>query len=97
MDIGRIMRELGYRDVVPAVDAIRTTARWYAEHPLPRGGEIEQRLRDPFDYAAEDRLAAIYRESLVRMSEVRFGIDESRPHVYAHPREPGLNRDHRGR
>jgi hypothetical protein len=56
LDLGRLRRELGYRDLVPARQAIGTTARWLAEHPPERGSQEEMVLTDPFDYAAEDRL-----------------------------------------
>ena len=54
--LARAQRVLGYRDVVPAREAIGRTARWLAEHPCEPGGQEEMVLTDPFDYAAEDRL-----------------------------------------
>jgi nucleoside-diphosphate-sugar epimerase len=56
MDLAAIRADLGYDDVLPAVDAVAETARWYAENRPEPGGEIEQRLGDPFDYEAEDHL-----------------------------------------
>ncbi|MDG2112206.1 MAG: hypothetical protein P8N02_06295, partial [Actinomycetota bacterium] len=56
LDIGPTIRDLGYRDVVPAPRAWRQAVRWLVEHPLEYGGPIEKRLQDPFDYAAEDQL-----------------------------------------
>jgi nucleoside-diphosphate-sugar epimerase len=56
LDLSRLRTHLGYRDVVPARDAIARTARWLAEHPCERGGQEEMVLTDPFDYAAEDAL-----------------------------------------
>ena len=55
LDLGKIQRELGYRDVVPAREALALTARWLAAHPPAPGGQEETVLQDPFDYAAEDR------------------------------------------
>ena len=56
-----IRHDLGYRDVVPAVEALGLTARYLAANPVPRGSETEMRLQDPFDYYAEDRLIESYR------------------------------------
>ena len=57
------MRDLGYSDVLAPVDAWRAAARWLAENPLARGSALEQRLGDPFDYDAEDRLVAAWRDT----------------------------------
>lgn len=62
LDTGPTARDLGYRDVLAPIDAWRVAARWLAENPLERGGALEQRLGDPFDYDAEDRLVAAWRD-----------------------------------
>jgi len=63
LDLTRVRSVLGYRDVVPAREAIARTARWLAEHP-PAPGEIEEQvLTDPFDYAAEDQLIDAWRSA----------------------------------
>jgi hypothetical protein len=97
MDLFKLKTELGYHDPVPVIEAIRRTVRWYLEHRPEPGGEIERRLQDPFDYAAEDQLVALHREYLGRMSSVRFARTEPIPHPYPHPKIPGQPRDHRGR
>ena len=56
LDLTRVRTILGYRDVVPAREAVPRTARWLAAHPPDRGGQEEMVLTDPFDYEAEDRL-----------------------------------------
>ncbi|HEY3831391.1 MAG TPA: NAD-dependent epimerase/dehydratase family protein [Acidimicrobiia bacterium] len=56
LDISLVRERLGHRDVLPARDAVRRTARWLAEHPLDHGGIEERVLTDPFDYDAEDAL-----------------------------------------
>jgi len=56
LDLSRLRHDLGYRDAVPARDALASTARWLAAHPLATGGTEETVLTDPFDYDAEDRL-----------------------------------------
>ncbi len=97
MDLFKIKTQLGYRDLIPAVEAIARTARWYVEHPPEHGGEIEQRLQDPFDYEAEDKLIAILQEARERAQAITTHQIEAIPHPYPHPKEPNLQRDHRNR
>ncbi|MBK7947363.1 MAG: NAD-dependent epimerase/dehydratase family protein [Deltaproteobacteria bacterium] len=97
LDLDKLRRGLGYRDVVPVEEALARTARWYVAHPPARGGETEQKLGDAFDYAAEDELMDRY---LARVEELRPLAERSRlatHHPYAHPTEAGLVRDHRNR
>ena len=56
MDLSLLHHQLGHRDVVPAREGIRRTARWLADHRPEQGGTEETVLTDPFDYAAEDAL-----------------------------------------
>lgn len=96
MDLSKIKNQLGYKDLLAPEEALVKTVHWYLAHPPERGGEIEQRMQDPFDYAAEDQLVAIFKESLARMAAIPF--DKTiRPHPYAHPKVPGQQRDHRER
>jgi hypothetical protein len=97
MDLFKIKTQLGYRDLIPAAEAIAKTARWYVEHPPEHGGEIEQRLQDPFDYEAEDKLIAILQEARERAQAITTHKMEPIPHPYPHPKEPNLQRDHRNR
>lgn len=97
LDLTRIRTQLGYRDVVPVEQALARTARWYVEHPLAPGGEIEQQLGDRFDYAAEDELIRRFQTAmseLGQLGQARSGIGH---HPYPHPTEPGKKRDHRNR
>lgn len=96
MDLHAIRSELGYRDVVPTAEAVARTVRWYAEHPLERGGEIETRLPDPFDYDAEDRMIEAARRFTREVAEIPVR-DKDDAHPYPHPREAGAKRDQRGR
>ena len=96
MDISRLRSALGYRDLVPTVEAVRRTVRWYADHPLQRGGEIEQRMYDRFDYAAEDRLIALHRDYATRLAALDVPSVQT-THPYAHPGAPDAGRDQRGR
>jgi nucleoside-diphosphate-sugar epimerase len=98
IDNSRAKHELGYRDQISALDGFAQTVRWYADHPLERGGEFEQRLHDAFDYEAEDKLIA-----LAKQFEADVGAVEVKPnsekaaHPYAHPKESKLGRDEKGR
>jgi hypothetical protein len=56
LDLTEVRTDLGYRDIVPAREAIARTARWLTEHRPEPGGMEETVLTDPFDYPAEDRL-----------------------------------------
>jgi dTDP-D-glucose 4,6-dehydratase len=96
MDLTRIREDLGYHDVVPTVEAVRRTIRWYADNPLERGGELERNLSDRFDYAKEDRVIALARAFAEDIAEL---TPEAEPfvHPYAHPDKPGIGRDQRGR
>jgi nucleoside-diphosphate-sugar epimerase len=72
MDLSKLRRELGYCDVVAPAEGLRRTVEWLlANRPEP-GGLTERILGDTFDYAAEDRLAAIARDALARMREVEY-------------------------
>jgi len=57
MDTTAIQRDLGYRDMLPVLEALPATTQWYLDNP-PRGTEVEAALQDPFDYAAEDAVLA---------------------------------------
>ncbi len=96
MDLHKIKQQLGYSDPLPPDEALRRTARWYVEHQPERGGDIEQRLQDAFDYETEDRLATIYRDAMAHARAFRREVVPT-PHPYPHPKEPGLARDHRNR
>lgn len=95
MDLSKIRRELGYRDLVPIAEALPQVVRWYVEHQPERGGAIEKNLQDPFNYQAEDQLVTIYKTCLKQLEAIPFG-HETFYHPYAHPKHPG-QRDHRQR
>lgn len=97
VDLTKIKTQLGYRDLYPVEEALQRTVAWYLEHRPKPGGEIEKRLQDPFNYEDEDRLIAAYRESMERLAAIPFEVAIERPHPYAHPKEPGRDRDHRAR
>lgn len=97
LDTSKIRNQLGYRDVVPAADALARTTHWYVKHAPEPGGELEQRLGDAFDYRAEDKLITRYQsmmKALTQQEGQNSGLDH---HPYPHPTESGLTRDHRNR
>jgi nucleoside-diphosphate-sugar epimerase len=85
LDLGRLRRALGYRDLVPAREAIARTATWLAEHRPAPGGPEETVLTDPFDYPNEDRLIEWWRgvrataPQLEWASPPRYGLAYSGP------------------
>lgn len=97
VDISKLRSELGYRDVVPAVEAMTRTVHWYAERRGQLAAEIEQRLGDPFDYAAEDCLLVDWRRCQRVLLAKHHRAEPFRAHAYAHPKAAGLGLDHRGR
>jgi nucleoside-diphosphate-sugar epimerase len=87
LDIGKMVRELGYRDPVPFEQAMKTTVQWYLENPIERGGDEERVLGDPFDYPAEDEFIRLQRAFVKACEELRFaGVRHA--HAYDHPKEP---------
>lgn len=72
VDTAKLRDRLGYRDVVPAREAVRRTARWLVENPPARGGYEESALQDPFDYRAEDLLANWWRRAVAAPPELGY-------------------------
>ncbi len=83
----KIRRELGFADVVEPYDAMRRTVDWLVENrPVP-GGEAEQQLGDPFDYAQEDLLVRNWSEWRKRFPPVTYPVLPP-AHMYRHPTTP---------
>jgi nucleoside-diphosphate-sugar epimerase len=59
-DCSLIRDELGYRDLVEPIEGLRQTIRWQVEVIAKDSSRVDEVLQDPFDYAAEDRLAELY-------------------------------------
>jgi nucleoside-diphosphate-sugar epimerase len=85
LDTARIRSELGYRDVVPAREALAFTARWLADHRPAPGGVEEMVLQDPFDYAAEDQLRAAWQRALDGMPHIEFSSEPGYTLSYSGP------------
>ena len=62
MSTEKLQRQLGYRDVVSVDEALARTIAYYTKQPLPAGHESEVNLGDPFDYAYEDALIALWQQ-----------------------------------
>lgn len=84
-DLGKLRHELGYRDVVPAREAVARTARWLVDHPPERGGVEEHVLQDPFDYTAEDALIASWKRALEGLPQVEFTPEPGYTLAYSGP------------
>jgi nucleoside-diphosphate-sugar epimerase len=97
LDLSRVRAELGYTDVLGVREALAQTVNWYVANPPPAGGDVERALGDPFDYAAEDRLIAAYRQGQELLRAAAGEAKSINWHPYAHPREAGRTRDQRDR
>jgi nucleoside-diphosphate-sugar epimerase len=85
IDTSKLQYLLGYRDVVPARAAIRLTARWLVDNPPERGGYEETALQDPFNYAAEDRLASWWRKVVNEFPDLGYAEVPGYGKSYAGP------------
>jgi len=74
LDLGPVRDVLGYRDLVPAREAVPETARWLADHRPEPGGQEEMVLTDPFDYVAEDRLLDAWHELRSSLPAIEFDV-----------------------
>lgn len=95
IDNTKSKRELGYADVQPAREALREAVEWLLEHPVTP--EEYPSFRDPFDYAAEDRLVGAYQAAVESIRQEHPFTLPPLIHSYAHPKKPQGDTDHRGR
>jgi nucleoside-diphosphate-sugar epimerase len=95
MDTAKLRDRLGYRDVVPAREAVRIATRWLVENPPARGGYEETALQDPFDYAAEDRLVAWWRAAIADPPELGYAEVPGYGKSYAGPGTRNVRADTR--
>ena len=72
MDTSKLRERLGYRDVVPAREAVRLATRWLVDNPPRPGGYEESALQDPFDYDAEDRLVDWWRAATAVLPDLGY-------------------------
>jgi len=74
LDTSLLHTRLGYRDLVPAREAVARTARWLVENPIAPGAPEEYVLTDPFDYRAEDELITSWKSAIGSMTPVEFAV-----------------------
>ena len=84
-DTSKLRTLLGYRDVVPAREAVARTARWLAENPPDDGGEAERIIEDPFDYANEDRLITWWKSATADPPSLDWAFNPGYGLAYAGP------------
>ncbi|MBV1879335.1 MAG: NAD-dependent epimerase/dehydratase family protein [Pseudomonadales bacterium] len=95
LDLHALRSELGYKDIVPAVEAIPQVVRWCMDNQPNRNESFEKRaIRN--NYAAEDAQVAIYRAMHQQLAAVEHSNTEVH-HPYPHPKKAGQMRDHRRR
>jgi nucleoside-diphosphate-sugar epimerase len=95
LDTSKLRERLGYRDVVPARQAVRRAARWLVDNRPETGGYEESALQDPFDYAAEDRLAAWWKTAVVEPPDLGYEILPGYGKSYAGPGTRNVRADTR--
>ena len=89
--IESLRADVGYRDVVPAVEALARTAHWLVANPPPAGGREERGLQDPFDYEWEDRLIATWLKAIEPVAVVAEACSRHFIDRYAQGRRNELN------
>ena len=90
LDVGKLRADLGYRDLVEPAAALAETARWLVANPPEPDGQEAMVLQDPFDYAAEDRLLASWRDALAQMRDPGFAREPGFTVAYEDP-EAGVS------
>jgi dTDP-D-glucose 4,6-dehydratase len=85
VDTTRIRTELGYSDEVAPLEALRRTVRWQVEHLPSEHHRLMDALQDPFDYAAEDRLAELQRVFVADCAAVAFAREPGYTAAYYGP------------
>ena len=93
-DTHKVRDQLGYRDTVPALEALSRTVAWYLEN---RPEESAEQVADyRVHYRTEDAMARIHADTCRRLAAVEH-VDRGFVHPYAHPTHPGQARDQRNR
>jgi nucleoside-diphosphate-sugar epimerase len=82
------IRALGYRETIPAEEAMARTITWLVEHRTRHAAEWEEQIDDTFDYRGEDELIERWRRAKAEVASVQL---ETRvpAHRYRLPRTPG--------
>ena len=67
--------DLGYRDLIDPIQGLSVTAKHLVDNPLEPGGSAERSLSDLFDYEGEDQLISVWKDAMVKVSDVAFQVD----------------------
>jgi nucleoside-diphosphate-sugar epimerase len=95
VDAGKIARELGYREVVSARDALAEVVGWLRRNPVT-DAEYPN-YPGWFDYELEDRLIDAYARAAAWVRDQAPSVRPELPHPLPHPKVSSLTVDHRGR
>jgi nucleoside-diphosphate-sugar epimerase len=83
LDVTKMHRDFGYRDLVPPREAVVRTARWLVDNPLSE--DQQKLLQDPFDYATEDRLIESWKQAIASMPELEWKSEPGYGSAYSGP------------
>jgi nucleoside-diphosphate-sugar epimerase len=78
VDLAKLRTRLGYDDALPVREGLAETATWLAEHAHEMDGHPG--VTDPFDYAAEDHLLAVWEQCRRRLAEAAAPFGETVGH-----------------
>jgi hypothetical protein len=98
VDASLIRDELGYRDVVDPVEALRRTIRWQVANLAGKSAAVDHLAEDPYDYEAEDRLVALQQRFMAEAAAVTFTAEPGYSSGYygSRPNPAGARRSFRG-
>jgi nucleoside-diphosphate-sugar epimerase len=98
VDASLIREELGYRDLVDPIEALRRTIRWQLDHLSADSSAIDLLAEDPYDYEAEDRLVELQRRFAEAAAAVTFRQEPGYTSGYYGPKPnpAGARRSFRG-
>ena len=70
------------------------TVHWYRDNPPEETPEFAADLTKI--YALEDAIAGVFQDACEKLAAIDY-VQPDFHHPYPHPKQPGLNRDHRAR
>jgi nucleoside-diphosphate-sugar epimerase len=82
------IRALGFRETVPAEEAIDRTIRWLVDNRAEHAPEWDLQVDDTFDYPGEDALIERWEQARGELAEVPIRT-RTPAHRYRLPRSPG--------
>jgi nucleoside-diphosphate-sugar epimerase len=95
LDNNKAKRELGYRQVVPASEALAEAVEWIQANPVTK--EEYPLYPAKFDYEAEDRLIEAYARAMEWVREQAPDLVPAYHHPMPHPKKAAVGRDESGR